>query len=301
MVLVRVFSLPVTVCYRGVIGRAENKTLVEYAGAGLVPFRRLDIGQFDTVALVDAQPGTGNHPFREAEKVRIVLDHHPLKPETRRVPFFDVREHLGATTTLLYLYVRASGVEITRRTATAMLYALRSETADLGREASAVDLRLFKELYALADLRALSKIVGAKVGKGYFEVIHRSIDNAEVYGPLIVARVGHLPYPDAAAEIAEYFLKYQEVTNAFAIGEYGGEIFMSMRSDDPGARLEETARRIIDGFGTAGGHGCSAGGQIPVCDEDRDCVADIEKAVIDRLLKEFGLENERSRKLVSHI
>ena len=162
--LTRVFGISVTIAYSGVIGRAENKALLEYCGIQPVPLREIDVAKFETVALVDTQPGTGNHPFEEAGKVAVVLDHHRLRPDTRQVAFFDVRDHLGSTTTLLHLYWRVWRLELTPKFATAMLYALRSETADMGRAASVVDRRLFKDLYALADLRALSRIVNAKIG-----------------------------------------------------------------------------------------------------------------------------------------
>lgn len=162
--LTRVFGISVTIAYSGVIGRAENKALLEYCGIQPVPLREIDVAKFETVALVDTQPGTGNHPFEEARKVAVVLDHHRLRPDTRQVAFFDVRDHLGSTTTLLHLYWRVWRLELTPKFATAMLYALRSETADMGRAASVVDRRLFKDLYALADLRALSRIVNAKIG-----------------------------------------------------------------------------------------------------------------------------------------
>ena len=182
--LTRVFGISVTIAYSGVIGRAENKALLEYCGIQPVPLREIDVAKFETVALVDTQPGTGNHPFEEAGKVAVVLDHHRLRPDTRQVAFFDVRDHLGSTTTLLHLYWRVWRLELTPKFATAMLYALRSETADMGRAASVVDRRLFKDLYALADLRALSRIVNAKVGERYFSAIHKAIERAVVCGPL---------------------------------------------------------------------------------------------------------------------
>jgi nanoRNase/pAp phosphatase (c-di-AMP/oligoRNAs hydrolase) len=296
--LAEVFEVPVTVGYSGVIGRAENRALLEYCGIELLPLRQIDVARFETVALVDTQPGTGNHPVEETGKIAIVLDHHRLRPETRRAAFFDVRDHLGSTTTLLYLYWRVWELELTPKFATAMLYALRSETADMGREASVVDRRLFKELYALADLRSLSKIVNAKVGGGYFAAIHKAIERSIVYGPLVVIRMDTLPYPDAVAEIAEYFLKYEGVSTAFSIGFYGDEVLFSVRSDDPQAHLGWLARRIASGLGTAGGHGSSAGGQVPVTRPDRDRKKSLRETIVSRLLKELGLENERSRNLV---
>ncbi len=269
-----VFSLPSTISYSGVIGRAENESLLEYSGAKLIPHAKLDLDTFDTVALVDTQPGTGNNPFDDESRVSIVLDHHGIRPETRKVPFFDVREHLGTTTTLVYLYCRAWGIEITGRFATLMLYALRSETADMGREASPVDRRIFKDLYIAADLRALSQIVNAKVDVGYFAAIHRAIEKSSVHGRLIVCPMGPLPYPDAAAQIADYFLRYRKVSTTFSIGVFEDMILMSLRSDDPSAKLGVLAQKVVLGLGTAGGHGSSAGGQVSIAGKSSEEVED---------------------------
>ncbi len=300
-ILQDVFSPPSTISYSGVIGRAENEALLEYSGVELVRHAQLDLARFDTVALVDTQPGTGNHPFDDEKQVSIVFDHHDIRPETRKVAFFDVREHLGTTTTLIYLYCRAWGVELTQRLATLMLYALRSETADMGREASPIDRRIFKDLYAVADLRSLSRIVNAKVDEDYFSAIHRAIERATVYGKLIVISMGELPYPDAAAQIADYFLKYRKVNSTFSIGVYDDMILMSLRSDDPLSKLGVLARTVVRGLGTAGGHGSSAGGQVPVAGKSPEEIEAIEKNIIETLLSELGLENEESHKMIQDI
>ena len=296
--LSRVFGIDVTVGYSGVIGRAENKALLEYCGLRLVRLADLELEGFETIALVDTQPGTGNHPFDDARRVSIVLDHHRLRPDTRHVAFYDVRDYLASTTTLLYVYWRVWKLELAPKFATAMLYALRSETADMGRPASVVDRRLFKDLYALADLPGLSRIVNAKVGEAYFSAIHKAIERAVVYGPLVVVRMGRLPYPDAVAQIAEYFLKFEEVTTAFSIGVYGNEMLFSLRSDDPAALLGTLARRIAGSWGTAGGHESGAGGQIPLKRRARGGRKSIEEALVGRLLEELGLTTERPRNLI---
>jgi nanoRNase/pAp phosphatase (c-di-AMP/oligoRNAs hydrolase) len=253
------------------------------------------------VALVDTQPGTGSHPFDDPAGVLLVFDHHSLRPETRRVSFFDVREYLGATTTLLYLYCRGHGLELSPKYATGVLYALRSETADMGREASVTDRRVFKDLYASADLRALSRIVNAKVGGAYFEAIHEAIERSVIYGRLVVVRMDEVPYPDSVAEIAEYFLRYREASTVLSVGTYRGEVLFSMRSDDSGAHLGRLALQIARELGTAGGHGTSAGGQISIDASRQGHAQQVQDAIIRRLLAELGLENERSRKLIRHI
>lgn len=294
----RKFGVAVTVGYGGVIGRAENNALLAYAQATFRRLDELDWGRFDTKALVDTQPGAGNHRFANADDIRVVFDHHRLRPQTRSVPFYDVRTRIGATTTLLYSYWKAAGMRITKRYATLMFYALRSETAEMGRKASSLDRESYRELYASADLGALSRITGAKVGRDYFATVHRGIERSTLHGPVVVTRLGRMPYPDVVAEIAEYFLKYEGGAYAFAIGRYRGEVLLSLRSDDPDARLGRTAQDIVRGLGTAGGHGSAAGGQIDVRNRSAAEIERIETTVIRRLLEALGQRATRGKRLL---
>lgn len=297
-ILTEFFRLPVIAGYNGIIGRAENQALLRHVGLDLVPLRRIERGEYRTVALVDTQPGTGNHPFDDAAPNLIVFDHHHLRPATRRAVFWDVREHLGTSTTLLYLYHRACKLVLTETQATAMLYALRSETWDLGREASDTDLRLFKELYARADLAALSRIVHAKVDEGYFTAIHTALERSTIHGSVVISRMGELPYPDVPAQIAEDLMRFRGISTTFAVGVYGDEMLFSLRSDSPDANLGRLARRIAEGLGSAGGHGASAGGQIPLPGNAEEAKA-VEDTVVERLLAELGCSRVPGRPLIS--
>jgi nanoRNase/pAp phosphatase (c-di-AMP/oligoRNAs hydrolase) len=294
--LKRRFNISTTVTYSGVIGRAENARLLEYSGARFMRLDDVDINRFDGVALVDTQPGTGNHRFNR--DVTLVFDHHRRRAMSGAVEFQDIRAHLGATTTLMYLYWKAARIRLTRRFATLMLYALGSETADMGREASALDREIYKELYASSDLRALSSIINAKVGRAYFRAMHRGLGQSKMYGPVVVTRIGKLPYPDVVAQIADYFLRLEDASYTFAIGTFGGSLLLSLRADDPEAHLGAVARSIVGDKGTAGGHGAAAGGQINVRGMTEKSVVSVQEAVIRRLLSQLGQRGKRGRSLV---
>lgn len=293
------YRASVTLGYGGVIGRAENSALVEYARADFRPHDRIRIGSYDTIALVDTQPGTGNHPFTSEDNVRVVFDHHRLRPETRRVAFYDVRTHIGATATMLHQYAQAIGVHLTKRYATIMTYALRTETADMGRKASEIDRDAYRELYPMTDLRALAAIGNPKVGRDYFAAVHDGIENTIVYGPVIITRLGRLVYPDIVAQTADYFLKYREAAYSFAIGRYRSALLFSIRSDDPRARMGRIARGLVVGLGTAGGHGSTAGGQVGVGGMDSVTVKRVQDRIILRFLRALGQSRQRGAKLVS--
>ena len=66
------------IAYEGIIGRAENRALVRYLDHPLQPITGLDLSEFASVALVDAQPSAGNVILPPRCNVSIVIDHHDL-------------------------------------------------------------------------------------------------------------------------------------------------------------------------------------------------------------------------------
>ena len=69
-------SIDVKIAYQGIIGRAENRALVEYLGQPLHPLTSKELKQADAIALIDTQPGAGNHPVPPGMNIAIVIDHH---------------------------------------------------------------------------------------------------------------------------------------------------------------------------------------------------------------------------------
>ena len=114
----------------GLVGRAENRALVRYLGLNLLKMDKLDAGNFDLVAMVDTQPGTGNNGLPVEHVPDIVIDHHPIRPATRKARFFDIRGRYGSTSTILYEYMEEAGIDIEIPLATALAYGIRSDTSD---------------------------------------------------------------------------------------------------------------------------------------------------------------------------
>ena len=80
--------------------------------------------EYDRIAMVDVQP----HYFGGLiDRVDLVIDHHPEQPGYTAV-FKDIRADYGSTSTILTEHLRAVDVNISERTATAMLYAIKSDT-----------------------------------------------------------------------------------------------------------------------------------------------------------------------------
>ena len=109
--------------------------------------------------MVDVQP----HYFGGLiDRVDLVIDHHPPQPGYSAI-FRDIRQDYGSTCTILTEHLRAVDVNISERTATAMLYAIKSDTLFFNRQANRVDLEAFSFLYPLADAAMIRKMEGAEI------------------------------------------------------------------------------------------------------------------------------------------
>jgi nanoRNase/pAp phosphatase (c-di-AMP/oligoRNAs hydrolase) len=254
-----------TLAYGGTIGRAENRALAAYLGLNLRPFAALGVERYDLTALVDTQPSTGNNPFPDMHSPDIVIDHHPIKRATRGVPYTDVRSRYGATSTILFEYLQTLDITPEPPLATGLLYGIRSDTQDLGREATKADVRAFLALYPLANQRMLARIQNAAVPRAYFQILNEALHRARSAGTGISSFLGDIDNPDMIGEIADLLLRYEGSSAVLCYGIHDGSLLLSLRlTNDDQADAGKLMRQIVGRYGTGGGHNAMAGGQIPL-------------------------------------
>lgn len=280
------------IAFGGVIGRSENRLMVEALEIDLVPFAQLDLDDFTVVCMVDTQPGTGNNSYPVDRPLHLLIDHHPASRDYPDIYWADIRPEYGASATILYEYLRTQDVYLGTRLATCLFYAIRSETQDLGREWSKADREAYLHLLSLANNRILYRLSHPPVTKEYFSAFHRAIDNATLYGQLLVFNLYQVENPDLVAELADFLLRQQGVDYVMGLGWYDGDELISVRTTVQDARLGSMIRQALEGIGTAGGHGMMAGGQVRDVEEDKGSQKELERLVTRRFIKALGLQSE---------
>lgn len=275
-----------SIAYAGAVGRAENQALIRYLGLATRPLEGLEPERFDRIAMVDAQPGAGNVAFDPSVRLDVVIDHHPIRRETRSARFTDVRSRYGATSTILYEYLVAARLEIPTKLATAMVYGIRSDTQELGRESTRADLEAFVGLYPNANARALGRIVSAPLPRTYFGSLRRALDDATLYGPRVVSYLGRLDNQEMIAEAADLLLRVEGVSWSMCLGQVDGWIHVSLRATERDLNAGHVARRLAGRRGFGGGHHTLAAAQIPLEPEDDGDERAVRRQV-DRLVKRF--------------
>jgi len=258
----KTFRRRVTIAYGGIIGRAENRQMVRTLGLTLSHIRRLNWKHYKHVALVDCQPHTGNNHLPDHRVADLVFDHHPVRRSTRDALFADVRTEYGATATILAEYLQTAGVEISRANATALLYAIVTETQNLSREYSSADRSMHDFLRPLSDLRALAKIQSPPLSLAYFHTLRRAVERMQTVSTLIVSHLGPVEQPDIVPEVADLLLRLEGKTWSLCTGLYQDRLYLSMRTTNPRGDAGRLMRRLLGARGKGGGHGMIAGGWV---------------------------------------
>lgn len=275
----------------GIVGRAENRAMRTYLNINLVPVSDVALDAPDTqIVLVDTQPGRPNNSLPDSVMPTAVIDHHPAYAEYPGVPFKDLRENYGATSTILTEYLQESRLDIEPKIATALFYGITSETQDLGRESTAADIEAAHFLYPYTNKRRLAKIENARVPREYFRVFRDAIDRAVIYDKIVVSMLGEVQYPDMVAEVADFMLRLDRVEWAAAIGMFEGALHCSIRTTERDVNAGELLQRVL-GSKSAGGHDQIAGGRIPIGTEG-EARQRAAAVVRDRLLAELGVAAE---------
>lgn len=284
-----IHGIACSVAHAGVVGRAENKALLDYLRLNTRELETLDLERFDRLGMVDAQPGAGNVNFDPSVRLDVVIDHHPIRPETRSARFTDVRRRYGATCSMLFEYLNAAQIDIPTRLATAMIYGIRSDTQDLGRESTKADVEAYLGLYPLANARVLGRIVSAPLPHSYFSKLRVALDNAEVYGERIVSFLGELDSPDMVAEAADLLLRAEGVRWTMCLGVIDGWIHLSLRTIDRERNAGTIARNLGGRRGFGGGHQALAAAQIPIPNgQGKRQINTMIKGLTKRFLKATG-------------
>jgi nanoRNase/pAp phosphatase (c-di-AMP/oligoRNAs hydrolase) len=278
--------------YGGIIGRAENKAMIKRLRIPIRSIQTITPFNFKVVALVDAQPSSGNAPLPRSLEPWIVVDHHPPRKTSslKAIPFVDIRPDYGSTATIVAEYLLKEGVEINRKLATALYYGIMSDTRDLGRNAKEMDVRISAGLYAKVLVRTLSQIEHPRLPREYFRVLQEALGRTTWYPAkkVLISELGEIVEPDMVAIIADFLIRMDGVRWILTLGERDHEVFFSLRTTAyHKGNADQLARGLIRGMegGSAGGHEATAGGRVLLSSpEGRD---EIKETLRERFLKGF--------------
>jgi nanoRNase/pAp phosphatase (c-di-AMP/oligoRNAs hydrolase) len=290
-VLKRRYHVSATVGYGGIIGRAENAEMVRVLHLPLSRVRHLSWKNYRHFALVDTQPRTGNNQLPAEVVPDLVVDHHPPRKESLQAGIADIRPHYGATASILTEYMLAAGLQPSPSLATALIYAIRTETQDFAREGQSADHDLYDYLYPLVNKRALGRIQHPNLPPSYFRTLHQALERMQGVDNVVICHLPETPTPDNVPQIADLLLRTEGKTWALATGPYEDRIWLALRTTNSRADAGRAMRRMLGPRGKGGGHGTMAGGWLPL--ERPEELETQQRTLSERLLRILGKDPHR--------
>lgn len=286
------------IAFSGMIVRSENLTMAKQLQIPLTPLTILDIKEFQVICMVDTQPGVGNNSLPPGTKVDILIDHHPMHEASKDCRWVDIRPEYGVTATILYEYLIAQNISIGTKLATALFYAIKSETQDLGREANRPDRDAYLRLFPLSNKKVLYEIEHPKLPIEYFLALNSALKHAKIFDKILIANLREILFPEIVAESADILLRLEEIETVLCMGLYNDEMILSMRTIRHDCNVGEIIKSLVDGKGTAGGHGMMAGGKVDHVSSSLKDMLEVENFLAIRLLNTLGMPKVKPRKLI---
>jgi nanoRNase/pAp phosphatase (c-di-AMP/oligoRNAs hydrolase) len=241
------------------VTRPENVRMANLLDIHVETIAADTIQEFDRVCMVDVQP----HYFPGLDRVDLVIDHHPEQHGYNAV-FKDIREDYGSTCTILTEHLRAIDASISERTATAMLYAIKSDTLFFNRQANRCDIEAFSYLYPLADANMIRKMEGAEITAERLQLITTATQRGKMIEQVFSVFLGEVPRDDAIPYVADFFLQLENVRWTLVSGIVNGSFVMSVRNLGYTKNAGDFVRRYFVEIGSAGGHRAMAKAVIPL-------------------------------------
>ncbi|MBA3640697.1 MAG: DHH family phosphoesterase [Acidobacteria bacterium] len=262
------------------VTRPENLRMANMLDIHVEPITPASFQEFDRIATVDVQPHYFGGLLLRAD---LVIDHHPEQPGYIAV-FKDIRADYGSTSTILTEHLRSVDVNISERTATAMLYAIKSDTLFFARHTNRDDLEAFTFLYPLADAALIRKMEGAEITLDRLNYVTRASQGGEMREQVFTAFIGEAPREDFIPYTADFFLQLEDVKWTIIAGIVGNCLIVSVRNLGYSRNAGEFVKRWFADIGSAGGHRAMAKAVVPI-DKFRQKFGDLEG---DAMTKKIG-------------
>jgi nanoRNase/pAp phosphatase (c-di-AMP/oligoRNAs hydrolase) len=281
----------ITLCHRNVIQRPDNLTMIRRLGVRLVHLETIAPEHFSRKVLVDSQP-EHNEVFA-GFTYDAIIDHHP--DSRPKAGFVDIRPRYGATATILTEYLRAARIKPSRKLATGLFHAIKTDTRNFERETQIEDVIAFQYLFRYANIPLARRIEQTDLKLDYLPLFRKAIQGRRFRRGKMFAHLGTVPHADVCVLIADFFMRVEKVAWSVVSGCCDQQLVVILRNDGVRKNAGRLARSSFGEFGSAGGHTTMARAELPlaVVGQAVDCARG--KAVMEWLINRIEQRSWTSR------
>ncbi len=276
--LLKTFGVETHIIYMNLIEKVNSKNMVELFDIDMIVKEKDFVsGPDDFVILVDSQIGNSNITNIQGKRVA-VIDHH-VNMGAYDYVFEDIREEIGACSTIIAGYFKALGKQPSKNVATALLYGIMTDTNNLTRACDQLDLDLFYWLYGLADLLRIKQLRMNEIGRKDLHAYAKALETYEVYGNIGFVHIENCN-DSLLGTISDMVYTIEGTSIVVSYAKRPDGIKFSVRSGEKNIYADDLVKYILNDRGVGGGHKEMAGGFIP-----EDELAFIENKQLDTYVR----------------
>ena len=259
--LLRFKGIESVICYQGEIDKANTISMTETLGLNLFDVDDLPIQADDEIILIDGQKGNVNLEELAGEEIACI-DHHPMQ-DTDSYRFFDIRK-VGACATLIAMYFLENNIPVNQKVATALVYGIKMDTANLMRQTTSEDVDMFCAMYKKADIEMIRLFESNSLIMTDLDAYREALKDLKIYGKSIgVANVGANCSEAMMGTLSDFIMSLDVVEFSVVYSYRAGGLKLSVRSEKKNIDAGVIVRKALAGFpGGGGGHAGMAGGFV---------------------------------------
>jgi|UniRef100_A0A7V6A437 nanoRNase/pAp phosphatase (c-di-AMP/oligoRNAs hydrolase) len=243
------------------ITRPQNQRMVRLLGIPIVPYEQVNPDTFNHKAIVDSQPA--HHPNFARHTFDLIIDHHPLL-EDSTATVVDIRPQYGATATIMTEYLRAAHIKPSLKLATALYYAIKTDTNNFERPAIGADVKAFHYLFSFTRTSLVRRLEFAEMTLKMLGYYQSGLKRLRRRGNRLYTFLGEVPTPDIMVILADFLLRVEEISWTIVGGIYEDKLIVIFRNDGLRKNAGRLASRAFGKFGSAGGHAATARAEVPL-------------------------------------
>lgn len=299
-VLLKGAGIKSVICYKGDIDKTVTYRMARLLDIEMIEISNLkELSNDSEIILVDAQKGNANIINTTGKEI-ICVDHHPVYEKLEYL-YSDIRPQVGACSSIIASYYYENHMKMPVSVATALLYGLKVDTANMTRGVSKLDLDMFYILFQEADSEIINNLDTGVLDFDDLEAYARAISDLHRADDICFSNIGANCPEALIASISDFMLELNDINLVvvYSIREEG--IRFSVRSNGyyhAGTMTNEA----LSGIGNGGGHENMAGGFASVENiENQKDVKRVQTTVEQRFILQAEKQRKRRRRLTKYL
>lgn len=240
----------VRICHINQVKRSDNLAMIRLLGIKMTHVSEIDDYKSTRIVMIDSQPD--HSEFFEGFDPDLIIDHHP--DTGFKCEYLDIRPQYGATSSILTEYLKAAKIKPSFKLATALYYGIKTDTSNFQRQTLLEDIRAFQYLFKYANLALERRIDQAEIPLDFLEFYEKAFNNKVIKGNRLYAHLGEIPSPDICVQIADFFMRVDNINWSIVSGNYDERVVIIFRNDGIRKHAGKVAESSFGEYGSAGGH-----------------------------------------------